>query len=210
MRLRRPAAGTFRSATERPAGHGPLRVMFMVTSMPVGGAETLLVNLIDRLDRDRFSPALCCLKEYGPLGEVLAGRIPAVQGLLAHKYDFRVLPRLVHLLRRRSDVVVTVGAGDKMFWGRLAARFAGVPVVISALHSTGWPDRVGHLNRLLTPLTDAFIAVAESHGRYLTEEEGFPPGKVHVIPNGVDTTRFMPRGDKAGRRAMLGLPPQAH
>ena len=32
-------------------GSGPLRVMFVITSMPVGGAETLLVELVRRLDR---------------------------------------------------------------------------------------------------------------------------------------------------------------
>ena len=37
---------------------GPLRVMFLITSMPVGGAETLLVNLMRRLDRQRFLPSL--------------------------------------------------------------------------------------------------------------------------------------------------------
>ena len=60
--------------------------------------------------------------------------------------------RLKALLRRRRiDAMVTVGAGDKMFWGRLAARMAGVPVVASALHSTGWPDVVGRFNHWLTP-----------------------------------------------------------
>ena len=88
--------------------------------------------------------------------------------------------------------MVTVGAGDKMFWGRLAARRVGVPVIVSALHSTGWPDGVGRLNRLLTPITDAFIAVAASHGRFLIERTGFPADKVAVIPNGVDTQRFAP------------------
>jgi glycosyltransferase involved in cell wall biosynthesis len=67
-----------------------------------------------------------------------------------------------------------------------------VPVVAAALHSTGWPDGVGRLNRMLTPLTDAFIAVAEPHGRFLVEFEKFPQAKVRVIPNGVDTDRFAP------------------
>ena len=49
---------------------GPLRVMFLLTSMPVGGAETLLVNLVRRLDRDRFSPEICCLKDKDELGAV--------------------------------------------------------------------------------------------------------------------------------------------
>jgi glycosyltransferase involved in cell wall biosynthesis len=94
--------------------------------------------------------------------------------------------------QRRTDAVVTVGAGDKMFWGRLAARIAGVPVICSALHSTGWPDGVGRLNRLLTKITDAFIAVAGHHGQYLIEQERFPAAKVHVIRNGIDSQRFSP------------------
>jgi glycosyltransferase involved in cell wall biosynthesis len=185
----------------------PLRVMFIHTLMPVGGAETLLVNLIRRLDRERFSPEVCCLKFPGPLGEVLKREVPFHSHLLANKYDVRVLPRLAALLRRRQiDAVVTVGAGDRMFWGRLAARLAGVPVVLTALHSTGWPDCVGRLNRMLTPITDGFIAVAEEHGRYLREVEKFPAYKVFVIPNGVDIERFQPRPADPRLRQELGLP----
>jgi glycosyltransferase involved in cell wall biosynthesis len=178
-----------------PTPPDPLRVLFAITVMPVGGAETLLVNLIRRLDRARFAPELCCLKSLGPLGEELAREIPTHHGLIAPKckYDVRVLPRLIRLMRRRQvDAVVTVGAGDTMFWTRLAGWWAKVPVVISALHSTGWPDAVGRLNRLLTPLTDGFVAVAREHGRYLVEAERFPPDKVQVIPNGVDVERFRP------------------
>ncbi len=189
------------------AGIRPLRVMFVITCMPVGGAETLLVELIRRLDRARFSPELCCLKYLGPLGEVLARETPAFTGLLAHKYDFAVLGRLVRLMRRRRiDAVVTVGTGgDKMFWGRLAGWRAGVPVICSALHSTGLPDHVELPNRLLAPITDAFIAVAPSHGRYLAEHEGCPAHKVRVIPNGVDTQRFRPLPPDPVLRRALGV-----
>ncbi|MBW3598303.1 MAG: glycosyltransferase [Planctomycetes bacterium] len=190
---------------------GPLRVMFIITSMPVGGAETLLVNLIRRMDRERFAPELCCLKELGPLGEELAREVPAHSRLLCCKWDIRVLSRLTRLLTmRRIDAVVTVGAGDKMFWGRLAARRAGLPVVLSAIHSTGWPDGIHWLNRRLTAMTDAFIAVAGPHARHLIDAEGFPPDKVRVIPNGVDVDRFRPRPDvREDVRRELGIPPGA-
>lgn len=187
---------------------GPLRVMFVITCMPVGGAETLLVELIRRMDRSRMSPELCCLKYLGPLGEVLAQEVPTSSGLLAHKYDFAVLGRLKRLLRqRRVDAVVTVGTGgDKMFWGRLAAWLGGVPVICSSLHSTGLPDHVEWPNRLLAPITDAFIAVAEPHGRYLSRHEGCPARKVRVIPNGVDPERFHPRWPNAELRGAIGVP----
>jgi glycosyltransferase involved in cell wall biosynthesis len=182
--------------------------MFVITSMPVGGAETLLVELVRRLDRTRFVPEVCCLKRPGPLGEVLAGEVPVFAGLLSNKYDVAVLARLTALLhKRRIDAVVTVGTGgDKMFWGRLAGRLARVPVICSALHSTGLPDHVEFLNRLLAPITDAFIAVATSHGRYLAEREGCPARKVRVIPNGVDVERFHPRWPSESLRSELGLP----
>lgn len=187
---------------------GPLRVMFVITSMPVGGAETLLVNLVRRLNRSQFQPEICCTKELGPLGEELAREIPVHSRLLTHKYDLRVLPRLTSLLAQRQvDAVVTVGAGDKMFWGRLAAWRAGVPVVLSALHSTGWPDGVGRLNRQLTRITDGFIGVASEHARYLVEQERFPRHKVFTIPNGVDVDRFQARASARREiRQELGIP----
>ncbi|WP_146527907.1 glycosyltransferase family 4 protein [Novipirellula artificiosorum] len=181
--------------------------MFVITSMPVGGAETLLVNLMRRMDRDVMVPEVACLKEAGPLGEAIGAEFAVHTDLLSGKYDLRVLPRLVRLMRqRRIDVVVTVGAGDKMFWGRIAAKVAGVPVIVSALHSTGWPDGVGRLNRMLTPLTDAFIAVADSHGDFLRDFEGFPGEKVRVIRNGIDCNRFSPSaGSRRELRDELGL-----
>src|SRR5438552_540414 len=68
-----PIAARHPDPADSPAvGSGTLRLMFVHTFMPVGGAETLLVNLIRRLDRSRFSPEICCLKFPGPLGEVMA------------------------------------------------------------------------------------------------------------------------------------------
>jgi glycosyltransferase involved in cell wall biosynthesis len=179
----------------------------VTTSMPVGGAETLLVNLVRWLDTEPFLPELCCLKDLGPLGEVLAAEIPTHSALLDGKFDLRVLPRLRALIKRqRIDAVITVGAGDKMFWGRLSAWLEGVPVILSALHSTGWPDTVGRLNRMLTPLTDAFIAGAESHGEYFVETERFPECKVRVIRNGIDVDHFRPRPEqRVALRSKLGL-----
>ena len=194
--------------TDRSIAAAPLPVMFVITSMPVGGAETLLVNLIRRMDRTRFAPELCCLKSPGPLGEIMAQEIPTFTNLLSSKWDLQVLGRLTRLFKKRGiAAVVTVGAGDKMFWGRLAAWRAGVPVVLSAIHSTGWPDVIGRLNRMLTPLTDAFIGVAAPHGRYLIDEERFPAHKVRVIANGVDVDRFNPSVDGSPIRRELGLSP---
>ncbi len=184
-----------------------MNTLFVITSMPIGGAEVLLLNLIRRLDRSKVSPILVCLKELGPLGEELAREIPTYQNLLRSRYDLGVLFRLKKIIRQNKvQAVITVGAGDKMFWGRLAAKLAGTPVICSALHSTGWPDGVGKLNRALTGITDGFIAVARAHGQHLIEREKFPASKVTVIPNGIDLQKFSKtEGARERLRVELGV-----
>ena len=189
----------------------PIRIMFLITSMPVGGAETLLVNMVRRYDPARVTPMIGCLKEKGVLGEELSSEIPVFENLIHHKYDMGVAVRLRKLfLEQKLDGIITVGAGDKMFWGRLGAKSARLPVILSALHSTGWPDGVGRLNRMLTGITDGFIACADSHAQYLVKNEKFPEAKVFMIPNGIDTNRFV--ADEIARnvwRTKLGIAAKA-
>ena len=196
-----------RNTSDKSTFGRPLRVMFLLTSMPIGGAETLLVNLVRRFDPNRISPLIGCLKEKDVLGVELENEIPVFENLIQHKYDFAVAGRLRKLFKKENiDAVITVGAGDKMFWGRLGARRASVPVILSALHSTGWPDGVGRMNRLLTGITDGFIAVAKQHARYQVEQEKFPEHKVFLIPNGIDTDRFTVDNElRAQWRQKLGI-----
>lgn len=192
-----------------PNPQRPLKTLFVITSMPVGGAETLLVNLLRNFRPSHVVPSVACLKEKGPLGEEIEKEFTLTEHWLKSKYDLRVLPTLAsHIRNEKIDALISVGAGDKMFWGRLAARIASVPVICSALHSTGWPDGVGRMNRWLTPVTDAFIAVAKPHGQFLVDFEKFPAGKVVVIPNGVDTIRFQPDHESRSQvRKDLALAP---
>ena len=67
----------------------------------------------------------------------------------------------------------------------------GSEMCIRDRHSTGWPDGVGRLNRMLTRITDGFIAVARQHAQYQVEKEKFPQQKVFLIPNGIDTQKFV-------------------
>ena len=88
----------------------PLNVMFVITSMPVGGAETLLVNLTRRFDKTRIKPMIGCLKERGVLGDELADEIPVFEHLIHHKYDVAVSRRLRKLFQGNEvDAVITVG-----------------------------------------------------------------------------------------------------
>ena len=57
---------------------GPLRVLFVVPDLGVGGAERHVATLAPALDPDRFAPSVLCIGDEGALfaGVVEAG-IPA-------------------------------------------------------------------------------------------------------------------------------------
>ena len=85
---------------------------------------------------------------------------------------------------------------------------ANVKAVVAAMRERGIANVLGTLAHRW--FTDGFIAVAQQHGDYLVEREGFPRSKVCVIPNGVDTYRFRSLPDSgAAVRQRLGIPEQA-
>ena len=43
----------------------PIRVLHVLLSLEPGGLENGVVNVINRLDRDRFVSSVCCLKHAG-------------------------------------------------------------------------------------------------------------------------------------------------
>ena len=192
----------------------PTTVLFILTDLRVGGMERKIAEIVQKVDRDRIRPIIACLKEPGALApEVEAAGVPVHSRLLRHKFDLGVLVRLVRLMRREKvQVVCTTGdGGDRMFWGRLAARLAGVEGIVSTLHSTRNPQGgriIDRPNRWLTPWNDAYVAVAKGAAKYLVEHEGLPADRVVVIYNGVDLEAFQGKGGEE-IRASLQIPEDA-
>lgn len=189
----------------------PPRVLHLIHHLRVGGAETLLVELLPRLAAAGFEVHVGCLDDRGPLFEALRG-----QGIPCHfigrrrGLDLMALWRLHRLLRNLHIDILNTHAFSAGLWGRLAAAMAGTPHVIATFHSVaGWsqPRKQFVCNRLLQPLTERFVAVSESVGRSLVEKEKTRPGLIKVIHNGINTQKFYRSKDPAGDRRRLGLTP---
>jgi glycosyltransferase involved in cell wall biosynthesis len=189
----------------------PITILFLVPGMVAGGAERQLIELVRNMDKSRFKAIIFCQKYAGEFFELAeeSGAECELFGSMA-RFDPRLPLRLWKLIKSRSvDVIVTRGLSSYGM-GTMLGSVAGVKAVIKAEHSTGetelgWGRRL--LEKLLIPMTDCFIAVANRQVEFLVSEKRIPEDKIVVIYNGIDLDAFRPRPKSAVWLEKLDIPP---
>jgi glycosyltransferase involved in cell wall biosynthesis len=187
-----------------------LNVLQLIPTLDRSGAEKQMVLLAKGLPRDRFRVEVAALTRLGPLeAELRDAMIPVTLIRKPLKLDPFALGRLTSFLKpRRFDVVQTwVFAANA--YGRVAARLAKVPVVVTAEMAVDlWKSR-GHLaiDRALAHWCDRVVgnsnAVVDFYRR-----AGIPESKLELIPSGIGGEE-PPEVDKAAIRASFGWPADA-
>lgn len=173
----------------------PLRVLFVVPRLRVGGAERHVATLLTHLDPKRFEPSLLSLGEGGRnFDDVVAAGVPARALHRTRRGLALTLFQVIrHLQRVRPDVIVLQGANAEAI-GRLAAVLTRTPRTVIWVHNCGDVTPRGHIrricDRILEPVTSAYYGVAQAQRTYLTQELRYPNAKIRIIHNGVDPAPF--------------------
>jgi glycosyltransferase involved in cell wall biosynthesis len=173
------------------AGHqrSPIRVLQVITSLGIGGAERLVVSAARGLSAPRFEHAICCLAERGPLAaEAEAAAVPVfcVDEFPGLRHPF-AFARLIRIIRAFRPTIVHTHLQSANLYGRLAARLARVPVVVATEHNVyvGKARRYVLVEQLLARMTDAMIAVSGPVRQFLSTQLAVPPATIRIIHNGV-------------------------
>jgi len=171
-----------------------LNVCIIVPKLQIGGAEVQVLYLVKNLDRSIFRVMLCSLTR----GDEAMEREAA--GVVDHIYhlDFRwrkspvSLKRLVDFLKRERIDIVHGHLPLADFLGRIAGRFASVPIMITTEHGKHLWKNPFHLaaERLMNHFTDARICVSRDIMDIRMKREGTPESKLRYIPNAVDVSKF--------------------
>ncbi len=190
------------------------RVLHVIDSLDLGGAQSVLMNLIRHADRSLFDMEVATMSGRG----VYWDRVQAL-GVPMHSLSFaRFVPlyvpsMLLLCLKRRYDIVHTHLIGANVIAKPLAA-LCGVKVRINHDHCN---DKASD-PRIWVPMADKMsnrlsthvIAVSQSTRDYLIEHERMAPDRVTTIHNGVDLDVFHPRREqRAAARQRLALPADA-
>ncbi len=190
-----------------------MKVMHVFISMPVGGAEDLVLSVIRNASLDIRAEAVC-LCQLGVAGaEAAAEGLPVHHLSVVRKKRFQPLAvvRLARWLREQRVDVVHSHVYNAHVYAVLAARMAGIPAVMHH-HKTFNRERRRRwwIMRRLARWTTAQIALSEQTKQDLIDALNLSVGTCHVVPNTVDDTVFTPVVDKAQARQRVGLAPDLH
>jgi glycosyltransferase involved in cell wall biosynthesis len=171
----------------------PRKILFVTPGLRQGGAERQLLELMRRLP-PRFAPTLCIYDgtnvHYG--AELPPGEPRHVLGVT--RMTPRGLKKLAQVIaEERPDILHSVRDRSNL-WTRVAMAAYGVrvPVVIASVRNRN----IDPLNLLaeehLIDRTDLVLANSQGIRRELVDRARIPAGRIEVIHNFIDTSRFHP------------------
>lgn len=188
----------------------PYRVLQLITTLPVGGAEDLVATLVRRLDPGRFQVAVATLGPLGAVGEELAREGHPVNSLaldLKRTPFFLIVLRLRRLLRHLQPHLLHTHLYHANLYGRLAALGLGLPGIVVSVHNTyqriklhrcGW-------NFLLSFVTDRILVSSRRVWQDVRRWDRVPAAKLLILPYGVRLPEPGLPGLRDKTRAELGL-----
>lgn len=189
----------------------PVKVLHLLSSAEVGGAEMMTWRLVGHMDKRRFESHVAFWLGTGPMCSKFEGLgVPVTVLNWRPARALQALADLVRLLRReRFDIVQVYGLKANLFVRPIAA-LCGRPYFVTAQRSIDSDRRAWHswIDRLTSPLVHLYLCNSEAASDILAQRERIPHKKLAVVHNGIDPTPFE-RDHKARAeiRAELQLPP---
>lgn len=190
-----------------------IRLLKFTTNFASGGTEKQVLNLIRRLDREKYELFIGCLGCWGDLLEEIKSECLDIDEYpIDHLYGYKTFQQQLKfsrsLARRRIQIVHSYNFYSNVFCVP-AARYARVPCVASirdlGVYMTPMQCRV---QNWICRLADVVLVNAEAIRRWMLDQ-GFPERKLRVIRNGVDFSRFQGMEDRGALRQELGIPRNA-
>lgn len=173
-----------------------IKILYIIDKMKPAGAQKHLAEVVSGLDKAVFEPKLITLKELG------VKRIYGWSGIVG-------LAKLIRFIRKEKFDIVQTYLFSENILGVIAAKLAGVKIVITGRRDTGMLCQGGFQHILAYRITNLFVAkiicVSEAVKRVVLEKERVDQDKVEVIYNGVDVSKFVHRPLSIVHRRSLGI-----
>ena len=186
----------------------PLKVLHLLASLPVGGAEDLVSAIVRGLDPERFAAGVACIGFPGPVGAELyaAGYPVSYLGLdLKRTSAWRLVGDLRRLLQEQRPDILHTHLYHPNLYGRLAALGMGLPGVVAAVHNSYNRVKIHRRlwNYLLGWASDRVLVGSAQVLNDVRRYDGVPASRLLLMPYGIRLAELETRLSREEARQAL-------
>ena len=191
----------------------PIHILQIIDGLELGGAEGLLYDLTTRLAPNGFRVSVCYFEPGQLVDEFVKLGFPVKRIPWSSRVDLAAILRIKKLIQQDPPQIVHTHLFKSDFNGRLAARLAGVPVVLSTLHNCdSWARNpiFGPMYGVNALLADRLIAVADEVREFALQNFHIPGSRIVTIRNAIQIDHFENNASLGSSvRSELGIPSDA-
>jgi len=186
-------------------GRPAKKILHIVEDLKVGGLEKILASIVLSLDKSKYDVQVWCLARGGHIAQALIGQGMSVRifNLKSYYSPLQIVALASFMKEEQFHLIHTHGYFASTF-GRLAAIWARIPVVVTHVHSTyhDYGKRNLLIERVLSYFTDRIICVSQVVQKFVIEIEGINEQKTCVVYNGADIPLIIENPEKiiSGKR----------
>ncbi len=190
-----------------------MNLTFIIRDLGHGGAQRQLVLLAKGLMQAGHQVSVIHFYDGVFRGELESGGVQTICVGKQGRWDLiGFFLRLIKAARSLHTDVLHGYLAESNLMALFLKPFCGFPRVVWGVrdsqtdaHLWGSLSKLSfRLNCLLARFADLIICNSQA-GRVYYAARGYPTAKMHVVPNGIDTTRFAPRAKKTNDAVTFGL-----
>src|SRR3989304_3476580 len=192
--------------------HKP-KILFVHPSLDYGGAEDQRLTILRHINREKYDISICSFEGVGDIGKQIEKIGFKVHCLNKPSNPYHILTTFSlfrYLLKNRYDIVQT-SLFNANFHGRIAAKLAGIPHIISEEHSEHYQYNTAKFlpyiwaDKILSLFTDRIICCSKNVMDSISELEGLQRDKLQAILSVVNFSKLKISTNREEMRHHMGL-----
>jgi glycosyltransferase involved in cell wall biosynthesis len=167
-----------------------IRVLHLLATMPVGGAEDLVAGIVRGLDHRRFSVSVATLGTPGPVGQELRAQGYDMTSLgfdIRRSSVWRLAGAVRRLLIKRRPDILHTHLYHPNLYGRLGALGLGLSGVVASVHNSYTQVKFHRRiwNFLLGWASDRVLVGSTQVWQDVRRYDGLPASRLLLMPYGI-------------------------